>query len=304
MLRRIEKEIYNLKTVYPDIDFNLKKISDKEYSVECEFPNNKLNIILDTHYPFTSPKLEINGTNFFQLIANPNPALTKEKYGFDCFCCESCMCSKNWGPAIRLDYLIKQSLDFIEMKKSLDNLKEQRACNYVPDRVLINIGSGVEQNTLNANSNYSLLKELYETNDNGDLYRYQQIYNKFMSDSKIYCFHSYTDHPPGFVTRQFYPLCTCININTPSANSDPEDLLVKIHRGLYELPCNCRNGKRYFALRNAYEIEYKKASGELGSHITYSIKNLCDESTQPIRSPIIDWIELEGPVDKSYIEWI
>jgi len=101
--------------------------------------------------------------------------------------------------------------------------------------------------------------------------------------------------------KQFYPLCTCAS----SSGSDPEDLLVRIHRGLYEQPCNCAGGKRYFALRNAYEIAYKKISGEEGCFMTFHIKDFISRSPHPIRTPIIDWIELDGPIDKSYnIEWI
>jgi hypothetical protein len=47
MLKRVNKEIENLKLIYQDTDFNLKKISEKEYDLECNFPSNRLNINLD-----------------------------------------------------------------------------------------------------------------------------------------------------------------------------------------------------------------------------------------------------------------
>ncbi len=303
MLKRIQREISNLKVIYPEAEFNLTQMLDKEYDLECRFSENKLNITFNSFYPFKAPKLAINGTNFFQIITCSSNTLIKQTYGFDCFCCESCLCSKNWGPAIRLDFVITQSLDLFEKKKLLDkkNQELQTMSNYIPGRITVTIDSNNSQEDNVIDPNYSMLKELYEYNEQNNLDKYKQIYHKFISNPEIYCFHSFSEHPPKSVQRQFYPLCSCFRLHT-----DPEDLLVKVHRGLHELACNCHNGKRYFALRNAYEIAYKKASGELGCYVTFSIKDLINsnQSNQPIQSPIIDWIELEGPIDKSYVEWI
>jgi hypothetical protein len=318
MEKRINKEFSDLKLIYPNVGFNLTKISDKEYDLQCDFPDNKLNIKLDDFYPFKAPKITINDDDFFNTIRNSDQNMTKKIYGFDCFCCESYLCSKNWAPSIRLDQVIDQSFDLINKKKSLNNIKldeisqqKQGANNYVPGRFSISFGpgnqacpAGPESNKEldNIDPNYSFLKELYEANEQDDFLKYQEIYNQFINDPTIYCFHSYTEHPAGPCERQFYPLCSCANTDENIA----EDSLLKIHRGLYELPCNCSNGKRYFALRNAYEIAYKKISGEVGCFITFSIKDLIDRNrtNNQIRSQIIDWVELDGPIDKSYVEWI
>lgn len=304
MLKRVNKEIADLKIIYPDVEFNLTKLSDREYNLECNFSTNKVNIILDVCYPFKPPKLAIDGNDFFGTLGCSEQYKIKKTYGFDCFCCHSYLCSKNWAPSIRLDKIITQSFELLNMKKELDinymNLmeREQRqtiSINYVPDRYSAN------EIILETNVNYLMLKELYQSAEEENLIKYQELYNKFMSNPQIYCYHSYSEHPPRTAQRQFYPLCTCAS----SSVSNPEDLLVRIHRGLYEQPCNCSGGKRYFALRNAYEIAYKKISGEHGCFLTFNVKDFINRSNQPIRSSIIDCIELDGPIDKSYdTEWI
>jgi len=366
MLRRVNNEIADLKLKYPNIEFNLIKISDKEYNLEFNFQGNKLNIILDPCYPFKPPGLLVNEKDFFEIVRKSDSTMIKKIYGFDCFCCQSYLCSKNWSPSIRLDDIIDQSLDLINKKMILDNINsdetqacssgsgsgsgsgsdsgsETKACiagsetqaciagsetqaciagsetqaciagpnNYVPGRFIITNSSNTNSSDTtknmeidNTDSNYSLLKELYTANEQDDLIKYQELYNNFINDPDVYCWHSYTDHPAGPVKRQFYSLCSCSNTNINVALVDPEDFLIKIHRGLYESGCNCKAGKRYFALRNAYEIQYKKVSDEPGSFITFSIKDLINRTDNLIISQIIDWIELDGPIDKSYVEWI
>ena len=94
MLKRANKEIANLKLIYPDVEFNLTKLSDKEYNLECSFPDNKLDIILDVCYPFKPPKLAINGNDFFSSFGCSDQYKVKKTYGFECFCCRSYICSK------------------------------------------------------------------------------------------------------------------------------------------------------------------------------------------------------------------
>jgi len=326
MLRRVNNEIADLKLKNPNIEFNLIKISDLEYNLKFNFQGKELKIILDPSYPFKPPGLLVNGNDFFEIIRKSDTTMIKKIYGFDCFCCESYLCSKNWSPSIRLDDIINQSLDLINKKMIVDNINSDKiqVCgsgsgsgsgrhgwiagpnNYVPGRVIITNSSDTAKNIKidNTDSNYLLLKELYTANEQDDLIKYQKLYNNFINDPDVYCWHSYTDHPAGPVKRQFYSLCSCSNANINVALVDPEDFLIKIHRGLYESGCNCKAGKRYFALRNAYEIQYRKVSNEPGCFITFSIKDLINRTDNLIISQIIDWIELDGPIDKSYVEWI
>jgi hypothetical protein len=120
MLRRVNKEIAELKLIYLDVEFNLIKKSDTIYDLECNFPDNKLNIELSINYPFKGPKMLINGDNFFNIIKHFDENIIKKKYGYNCFCCQSYLCSKNWIPSIRLNQVIIQTFDLVNKKKALD----------------------------------------------------------------------------------------------------------------------------------------------------------------------------------------
>lgn len=143
-----------------------------------------------------------------------------------------------------------------------------------------------------ADDNYTFLQKLYDTNVSGDLEKYKVLFNEFISNKELFGYFSYTDHPASSCDRQFYPLCEC-SIN--------EDSLIKIHRDYYEAECRCPNGKRYIALRNAYEI----AAENSGCYVTFSIKELKKNSNADFENdPIIQWIESTGPVFYDYKEWI
>lgn len=151
-----------------------------------------------------------------------------------------------------------------------------------------------------ADENYKLLKELNEANVEDNLDKYMQLYLRYINDENIYNYHVFTNQPPCYCTRVFYPKCSCDNKNINS--------LVKIHKGLYEQSCNCVGGKIYLALRDAYEIEFKKKFNVDECMVCLSILDLfekfeCDIETFE-KSNIIKYIESTGSVDFEYTEWI
>ena len=155
------------------------------------------------------------------------------------------------------------------------------------------------------NENYLLLESMSTHTENDNLESYIESYTRYMND-KIYGFFSYTEHPPSYCDRQFYPLCVCAG----ATEDEREANLVYVHRYLYELKCNCKDGKRYLALRNAYEIELKKKFTYLeeANYMLYTIKGLFDTFNADIhsfeKSDIIKFIESSGPIDFDYIEWV
>lgn len=159
---------------------------------------------------------------------------------------------------------------------------------------------GKIDNSVEKDINYQLLKKLYEANEENNLDKYIELYTEYIGNKNIWNFHTYTDHPPSSCTRVFYPYCNCLNRN--------EDGLEKIHRGRWEQSCNCEGGKRYLALRNAYEIELKKKLNNESSMFTFSIADLFEYfNLNPedfAKSQIIKYIESTGPVDIQYTEWI
>lgn len=178
--------------------------------------------------------------------------------------------------------------------------------NYIEGRHFVTFDSnGVRELETDSTSdcNYLFLEKLYQTNKSGNLETYKKLFEEFITDPNLYGFFSYTDHPPSNCKQVFYPLCVC-GIN--------EDSLEKVHRGLYEAKCSCVGGKRYIALRNAYEI----ALGNKSTMCTYQIADLIKEnkSSEDIfaSNQIIQWIEKSSPrinpleyfTNKEYTEWV
>ena len=138
--------------------------------------------------------------------------------------------------------------------------------NYIDGRYLVSFQSDTESKSDSIyTSNYLFLQNLYKTNQSGDLETYKQLFEKFITDPNICVYFSYTDHPASNCDQVFYPLCECMI---------DEDSLIKIHKGLYEAKCSCTAGKRYIALRNAYEI----ALGKKCIMCTFQISDLIKEN--------------------------
>ena len=86
------------------------------------------------NYPFTVPKLFINGihhNDFFNLKSERFRKLIKYVSNIDCLCCNSYLCYNNWAPAITFSNIIDQINDYktikylIIYKIILDKIKEK-----------------------------------------------------------------------------------------------------------------------------------------------------------------------------------
>lgn len=97
---------------------------------------NKNSYLFDvsTDYPFTIPKLLINGLNhndFFNLKSTRFRSLIKYVANIDCLCCNSYLCYNNWAPGVKFENIIDQIENYknikylICLKIMLDQIKEK-----------------------------------------------------------------------------------------------------------------------------------------------------------------------------------
>jgi ubiquitin-protein ligase len=86
------------------------------------------------NYPFTIPKLFINGihhTDFFNLKTERFRKIIKYVANIDCLCCNSYLCYNNWAPSVTFKHIIDQINDYktikylIVYKIMLDKIKEK-----------------------------------------------------------------------------------------------------------------------------------------------------------------------------------
>ena len=90
--------------------------------IENERENNIYSFKVDECYPFRPPKIHVNYKNYLELLKinslNFNKILRKT-FKKDCFCCESIICPNNWNPSHRIDKIIREIKDVIQMKKNI-----------------------------------------------------------------------------------------------------------------------------------------------------------------------------------------
>ena len=121
-LNRLKREWLQLVSCDKSISSGLLKyINDnKEILFELKTKNkNKIyKLILPITYPFSPPKILINGRPYIYTIQMPSTRFTevlKKLEGKDCLCCDSKVCYSNWGPAITIQRLITE----IEYNKNI-----------------------------------------------------------------------------------------------------------------------------------------------------------------------------------------
>lgn len=113
--KRIKRDIQILikENICIEEDVKINKHDDFEYFIE--FKNLKDNkyykFVVSNNYPFHPPKIFINGKSimFFHKISNLNFRRSLIKYiGFECFCCESILCSNNWSPSVTFNHILDE----------------------------------------------------------------------------------------------------------------------------------------------------------------------------------------------------
>ena len=94
----------------------------------------KYSFMLPQNYPFNPPRININGTNYFDFCnLHTNRFRTVLQYikGIDCLCCHSYACKNNWNPGLTLNHIVNQINDYkklkyyISLKLLLNKIKEK-----------------------------------------------------------------------------------------------------------------------------------------------------------------------------------
>ena len=83
-----------------------------EYTISFKNLNDNkyYKFIISDNYPFKPPKIHINNKplTFYHKITNEIFRNSLKKYtGIQCFCCETILCSNNWGPQFTINDIIK-----------------------------------------------------------------------------------------------------------------------------------------------------------------------------------------------------
>ena len=121
----IHHEIYGNNNILSDIDF-LIYINNKYYIV---------NLFDLNEYPFRSPRIKINNTNYLNLLRNEyflyNNKLIMKKIQIDkrnldkilnintksCCCCKSIICNDNWTPVHNIGHIFTEIFNYINRKQ-------------------------------------------------------------------------------------------------------------------------------------------------------------------------------------------
>lgn len=130
--RRIKRECQLVKDKYDDlfVEYN----SNSEILVGFKRSRNQYIFIIEPNYPFTAPRVTINGLSqheFFRLPSNRFITILQYITGLDCLCCNSMLCKNNWAPALTLDKVINQLEEYktikhnIQLKILADKIKEK-----------------------------------------------------------------------------------------------------------------------------------------------------------------------------------
>ena len=103
--KRIKREIEKLirENICIGDDIKIDKHNNFDYFIEFKnlLDNKYYKFIVCNNYPFKPPKIFINNKSisFYHQIKNLEFNRSLKKYtGIECFCCETILCSNNWGP--------------------------------------------------------------------------------------------------------------------------------------------------------------------------------------------------------------
>jgi hypothetical protein len=99
-----------VNNIIASINIFLIMNNDKIINILFKFKEN---------YPFTSPILEINNNNYFNLLETDSKQLKKINYPDKCICCTSILC--NWSITYNLTDIIKEIKNNYEIKIKIVN---------------------------------------------------------------------------------------------------------------------------------------------------------------------------------------
>ena len=126
-LKRLNKELHNLLDIYEEVIVRKKK---GKFSFSIKLKKNNIILIFDDNYPFRYPNIKINNMSYISIISRTNKDYLKEINGFDCLCCNSLLCNDRWGPTIRIESLVNEIKNFLDIKiriiERMSKLKQPR----------------------------------------------------------------------------------------------------------------------------------------------------------------------------------
>lgn len=130
--RRIKNECLQFRNNYDEI--TIEYTEEGIILATFKRKNNIYTLNISPNYPFTAPKVSINGKSLLSLYDLKTERFKKVlKYinGMECFCCNSYLCKNNWGPAVTFDKIICQIEKYktikywIFLKLILDKIKDK-----------------------------------------------------------------------------------------------------------------------------------------------------------------------------------
>lgn len=130
--KRIQRECKEMIDKYDEI--TVEHTVDGHTFVSLKRKENNYIFNIPMYYPFTSPKLTINGLSqqqFFDLRSERFKKVLKYVSGLECMCCDSYLCKDNWSPGITMDIVISQIENYknikywIFVKLIFDKIKEK-----------------------------------------------------------------------------------------------------------------------------------------------------------------------------------
>lgn len=131
--RRLKNECNKMIKKYDNFEVKYNLNPSNIFVTFYEYKNT-YRFEISFSYPFTVPKLYINGishNDFFNLRSLRFRSLIKYVSNINCLCCNSYLCSTNWCPAITFDNIIDQIKRYknikylICLKIILNNIKEK-----------------------------------------------------------------------------------------------------------------------------------------------------------------------------------
>lgn len=91
---------------------------DRYYIISFEIDGSKLKYWFDEKYPFNKPKFYVNNilySNMLKLECSVMREILSNSFKTSCLCCESLLCDRNWSPAMKLDKIVDEYIDYKKM---------------------------------------------------------------------------------------------------------------------------------------------------------------------------------------------
>lgn len=139
--RRLQNELKELyKKNYEEVILHLDSITNTIIlytRVNINNKSNTLKFIIDYEYPFTCPKVYINGNRYNDYLRTKTSYESfhlKNTTGLDCFCCASITCQNNWTPITLICKIIDEIIYYRNIRRNFAN---KILIKYIKNKYLI-----------------------------------------------------------------------------------------------------------------------------------------------------------------------